>query len=146
MSKDVLSKLDHSEAGKEDMRYLIQPRGPGKSWVFRYVTPPELVGVPNPWDGKPLGKEIKRGLGTRHLPTARKRRDMALGDIRKLEDCLSDGAAFSLASAVEWREAIATARQSAEDPRYVGIELVLYDKLEQAEARGLPLDQLKRFE
>lgn len=113
--------------------------------MFRYVTPPELVGVPNPWDGKPLGKEIKKGLGTRHLPTARKMRDIALGDIRRLEDSLSDGAAFSLASAVEWREAIATARQSAEDPRHVGIELVLHDKLEQAEARGLPRDQLKRF-
>lgn len=145
MSKDVLSKVDHSETEKEDMRYLIQPRGPGKSWVFRYVTPPELVGVPNPWDGKPLGKEIKKGFGTRHLPTARKMRDIALGDIRRLEDSLSDGAAFSLASAVDWREAIATARQSGEDPRHVGIELVLHDKLEQAEARGLPRDQLERF-
>ena len=55
MSKGVLSKMDHNKTEKEDMRYLVQPRGPGKSWVFRYVTPPELVGVPNPWDGKPLG-------------------------------------------------------------------------------------------
>ena len=145
MSKDLLSKLDHSKTEKEDLRYLIQPRGPGKSWVFRYVTPLALVGLPNPWNGKPLGKEIRRGLGTRHLPTARKLRDIALGDILRLEDSLSDGAAFSLASAVEWREAIATASQGAEDPRHVGIELVLHDKLEQAEARGLPRDQLKRF-
>ncbi len=130
--------MDHNKTEKEDMRYLVQPRGPGKSWVFRYVTPPELVGVPNPWDGKPLGNEIKKGLGTRHLPTARKMRDIALGDIRRLEDSLSDGEAFSLASAVEWREAIAAAHQGAADPRHVGIELVLQDKLKQAEARGLP--------
>ncbi len=145
MSKELLSKLDHKKDTREDMRYLKQPRGPGKSWVFRMVTPPDLVGVPNPWDGKPLPKEIKKGLGTRHLPEARKRRDIALGDIRRLQDSLSDGAAFSLASAVEWREAIAAARESAEDPYSVGIELVLSDKLEDAEARGIPRDQLKRF-
>jgi integrase len=137
--------MDHKKDAREDMRYLKQPRGPGKSWVFRMMTPPDLVGVPNPWDGKPLPKEIKKGLGTRHLPEARKRRDIALGDIRRLQDSLSDGAAFSLASAVEWREAIATARESAEDPYNVGIELVLTDKLEDAESRGIPRDQLKRF-
>ena len=111
MSKDVLSKMDHNKAEKEDMHYLIQPRGTGKSWVFRYLTPPGLVGVPKLWDGKPLRKEVRKGLGTRHLPTARKIRD-----IRRLEDSPSDGAAFSLASAVDWREAITAARQSAEDP------------------------------
>ena len=106
MSGGLLSKLDHRKAEKDDMRYLVQPRGPGKSWVFRMVTPLALVGAPNPWDGKPLGTDIKKGLGTRHLPEARKRRDIALGDIRKLQDGLSDGEAFSLASAVQWRETI----------------------------------------
>jgi len=72
------------------MQYLVQPRGPGKSWVFRMVTPPDLVGRPNPWDGKPLGKEIKRGLGTRRLPEARKARDVFLGDIRKVQLQLTD--------------------------------------------------------
>lgn len=137
--------MDHNKAELEDMRYLVQPRGPGKSWVFRFVTPPELVGVPNPWDGRLLGKEIEKGLGTRHLPTARKLRDIVLGDIRRLEECLGDNAAFDLASALEWREDIAAARENAEDPRHFGIEFVLLDKLEQAKARGLPRDQLKRF-
>lgn len=145
MSKELLSRMDHKKDAREDMRYLKQPRGPGKSWVFRMMTPPDLVGVPNPWDGRPLPKEIKKGLGTRHLPEARKRRDIALGDIRRLQKSLSDGAAFSLKSAVEWREAIAAARESAEDPYNVGIELILTDKLEDAEARGIPRDQLKRF-
>jgi hypothetical protein len=60
--------MDHRKAETHDMRYLVQPRGPGKSWVFRMLTPLDLVGVPNPWDGKQLGKEIKKGLGIRHLP------------------------------------------------------------------------------
>lgn len=148
MSKAVLSKVDHKKAEADDMRYLVQPRGPGKSWVFRMKTPPDLVGVPNPWDGKPLGKEIKKGLGTRHPVEARRLRDMALGDVRRLEDDLSDGSAFSLASAVEWREAIKDARQDAEangEPFNVGAELILQDKLEAAEGRGVPRDQLKRF-
>ncbi|MCT8159519.1 tyrosine-type recombinase/integrase [Pseudoruegeria sp. SHC-113] len=130
------------------MRYLVQPRGPGKSWVFRMVTPHDLVGVPNPWDGKPLGKEIKRGLGTRQLTEARKRRDIALGDIRRLQDGLSDGETFSLASAVQWRETILADQAEAEardDGSNVGSEFVLHHMLEQAEARGIPRDQLKRF-
>ncbi|MDE0588573.1 phage integrase SAM-like domain-containing protein [Halocynthiibacter sp. C4] len=127
------------------MKYLKQPRGPGKSWVFRMMTPRELVGVPNPWDGRPLPIEIKKGLGTRHLPEARKLRDIALGDIRRLQDELSDNAAFSLRSAVEWREDIGTARESADDPYNVGAELVLINKLEDAEARGIARDQLERF-
>lgn len=145
MSKGLLSRMDHIKPETEDMRYLVQPRGPGKGWVFRMITPPDLVGVPNPWDSKPLAKEIKKGLGTRHPVEARKLRDIALGDIRRLQDALSDDAAFSLASAVEWREAIASARETTGGPRSVRMELVLHDKLEQALGRGLPLDQLKRF-
>ncbi len=61
MSKPVLSIMDHKMAENDDMQYLTQPRGPGKSWVFRRVTPPDLIGLPNPWDGKPLRKEIKKG-------------------------------------------------------------------------------------
>lgn len=148
MSKGVLSRMDHKKDAKEDMRYLKQPRGPGNSWVFRMMTPPELVGVPNPWDGKPLPKEIKKGLGTRHLPEARKRRDIALGQIRNLQYSLSDDEVFSLTSAVEWREAILAEREAAEergDNFDAGTEFVLSDKLEEAEARGIPRDKLKRF-
>ncbi len=75
MSNGLLSRMDHRKAEKDDTRYLVQPRGPGKSWVFRMVTPLDLVGVPNRWDGKPLGKEIKKGLGTRNLPEARRPRN-----------------------------------------------------------------------
>lgn len=142
MSDGLLSRMDHRKAEKDDMRYLVQPRGPGKSWVFRMVTPLELVGVPNPWDGKPFGKEIKKGLGTRHLPEARKRRDIALGDIRRLQDGLSDGEAFSLASAVQWRETIMAEQAEAEaqgDGFQVSSEFVLTDKLGEAGATALLL-------
>jgi hypothetical protein len=148
MSKSLLSKMDHKKAEPEDMRYLIQPRGPGKSWVFRMVTPPDLVGVPNPWDGRPLGREVRKGLGTRHLPKARKLRDIALGELRRLQAGLSDSDTFSLSSALEWRETVMTARRNAEedgDPFNVGAEFVLADKLEQAADRGVPSNQLKRF-
>ncbi|WP_170833491.1 tyrosine-type recombinase/integrase [Litoreibacter albidus] len=140
--------MDHKKAEKEDMHYLVQPRGSGRSWVFRMVTPPNLVGVPNPWDGKPLAKEIKRGLGTRRLPEARKLRDIALGDIRKLQNSLGEREAFSLASAVDWRDQVEAANIKAQedgDPFNVGVEFVLGDKVEQASARGIPHDQIKRF-
>ncbi|MFD0979977.1 hypothetical protein ACFQ2S_09960 [Tropicimonas aquimaris] len=45
------------------MKYLKQSRGPGSSWVFRMVTPDELVGAQCPWTGKPFGKSIIKGLG-----------------------------------------------------------------------------------
>ncbi|MDH5529464.1 MAG: hypothetical protein OEY05_05450 [Paracoccaceae bacterium] len=128
------------------MRYLVQPRGPGKSWVFRMVTPPDLVGVTNPWDGKPFGKEIKKGLKTRRLPEARILCDIALGEVRKLTEGLSEDVEFGLPSAIEWREHIASARSGNSDRHIAdGIEFVLADKLEAAEARGRPQSQLKRF-
>lgn len=119
MSKPKLSIMDHSKGDDSNMRYLVRPRG--KGWVFRMVTPAPLVGCPNPWDGTALGKEIKRGLGTRHLPTARKRHDVFLADIHRLEAGLGD------------------------EDEHGGIEMVLHDRLEAAEARGVPLDKLRRF-
>jgi hypothetical protein len=69
-----------------------------------------------------MGKEIKKGLGTRHLPAARKLRDIALGDIRRLQDGLSDGEAFSLASAVEWREPSGLLRKGHQAVRGLSFE------------------------
>ena len=46
MSTGSLSRMDHKETDKDDRRYLVQPRGPGKSWVFRMLTPPDLIGLP----------------------------------------------------------------------------------------------------
>ncbi|WP_374643848.1 hypothetical protein [Tabrizicola sp.] len=112
------------------MRYLVQPRGPGKSWVFRMLTPPDLIGLPNPWDGKPLGKEIKKGLATRHLPEARKRRDIALGDIRRAQRQLSNDDAWSLQSALAWRKMTEDARRREDGEEIAdGYDLVLNDRV-----------------
>lgn len=145
MSKPRLSVMDHKRTKGDDVQYLVQPRGPGKSWVFRMVTPPALVGVSNPWNGKPLRREIKRGLATSHLPEARKRRDVLLGDVRRLEAGLGDEGSFSLTAAFAWRYALAADHKTPEGSQHGGIEMVLHDKLEAAEARGVPIDQLRRF-
>ncbi|NVK62360.1 MAG: hypothetical protein HWE37_20075 [Rhodobacteraceae bacterium] len=131
--------MDHKSKA-EDMNYLRQPRGPGTGWVFRMVTPFELIGKINPWTGKPFGKEIKKGLDTRYLTEARKRRDVALGVIRQLVVDQTDEGKFTLSAAEEWREAI-TGDQSDEQ----GVSHVLMDQLEAAEARGFPEEKLKSF-
>ena len=131
--------MDH-KSNAEDMNYLRQPRGPGTGWVFRMVTPLELIGKINPWTGKPFGKEIKKGLDTRYLTDARKRRDIALGIIRQLVMEQTDEGKFSLTSAEEWREAI---RDDQSDEG--GVSHVLMDQLEAAEARGVPSGRLRSF-
>ncbi|WP_417209989.1 tyrosine-type recombinase/integrase [Antarctobacter sp.] len=139
MSKKPLSKMDHTKKAL-DMDYLKQPRGPGTGWVFYMVTPPELIGKPNPLTGKLCRKTLIKGLGTRHPVEARKRRDIALGEIRKAVAELSDEGRFSLSSAEEWREVIAN-----DDSEEQGIELVLSDQLEKAAERGVPEAQLRSF-
>jgi hypothetical protein len=124
----------------EDMRHLIQPRGPNTGWVFRIVTPPDLIGKSNPWTGKPFGKEIRKGLKTRHLPTARKQRDICLGEVRKLSFDQSELGSFTFDQAQEWREDIAN--DSSEQG---GVGSALLDKLEAAADRGVPEEKLRRF-
>lgn len=101
----MLSALDNKDG--EDMRHLKFSRGPGSALVFRMKTPPALVGTANPKTGKPFGSEIKLGTGTRHLPEARRRRDVYLGEIRKLEAAAREDDRWSLEAAEGWREAIA---------------------------------------
>lgn len=62
--------MHHGKTEQDDMSYLVEPRGPGKSWVFRMIKPPVLVDVPNPWGAKPLGKAIRKGLGTSPRPAS----------------------------------------------------------------------------
>ena len=78
----LLSKTDNTKG--DEMRYLVQPRGPGKSYVFRMATPPQLIGKVSPFTGKPFGTEIKLGLKTRRLPEAQRQRDICLGKVREL--------------------------------------------------------------
>ncbi len=132
LSRKPLSKMDHTKKA-EDMRHLIQPRGPGTGWVFRMITSPDLIGKLNPWTGKPFGKEIRRGLNIRHLPTARKQRDICLGEVRRLSFDKSDEGSFTIDQAEAWHEDI------ARDPSNQGaIGSVLQDRLEAASKRGVP--------
>jgi integrase len=146
MSRGLLSKVDYRKEGKEDMLYLKQPRGSGTGWVFRMATPPDLVGVPNPWDGEPLRKTIMKGLGTRHLPTARKRRDIALGDIRRLQQQARNDEAWSLQSALAWRKMTEDARRSEDGEEVAdGYDLILNERVEQAAAQAIPSASVRRF-
>ena len=130
----------------EDMKHLIQPRGPATGWVFRMITPLELVGKPNPWTGKPFGKEIKKGLGTRRLVEARKLRDVALGEVRQVALELSDVGRFSLKSAKDWNEAIREDDAKNTDPAAQGgVSMILNESLHKAERRGVSTARLKKF-
>ncbi|MBL6426701.1 MAG: tyrosine-type recombinase/integrase [Maritimibacter sp.] len=149
MSTKKLSNLDHIE-GKDtgEMRYLKQARGDGSGYVFRMVTPEKLRGRENPWTGKPFGNEIKKGLNTRHRPTARQRRDVILGEIRALEMGAEAADGFTMQSALAWREEIAAAREA--DPTGHEAEilaLTLSGRLEKEEEGrdAPPTKTLRRF-
>ena len=149
MSTKKLSNMDHIQ-GKDtgEMRYLKQARGEGSGYVFRMVTPENLKGTKNPWTGKPFGNEIKKGLNTRHRPTARQRRDIILGDIRALEMGAEGPDSFTMQSALAWREEIAAAREA--DPtgdEADNLALTLSGRLEKEEERkdALPTKTLQHF-
>src|ERR1700755_2075290 len=64
-------------------------------------TPPALVGQPNPRTGSPYGPEIRESLGrVRHLPEARRRRDLRLGEVRAEEQRLTGTSGGSLGEAL----------------------------------------------
>ncbi len=68
------------------MRYLKFSRGPGSALVFHMRTPRELIGSMNPITGKPFGKEIAIGMGTRNPSEAYPKRDVLLGQITALKN------------------------------------------------------------
>jgi hypothetical protein len=71
---------------KIDMNYIIRPRGDGTAYQFMIRTPAALRGMTDPATGRTFGRYIKRSLGaTRHLPTARKLRDIRLAEVRTME-------------------------------------------------------------
>ncbi|MCB9948193.1 MAG: tyrosine-type recombinase/integrase [Rhodospirillaceae bacterium] len=85
-----------------ETRYLHQPRGPGRGWVFRMPTPGLLVGEPNPKTGRKFGKTIHEGLGTRDLSEARHLRDIRLGELRLMVRNLVTGAEDVLFEREAW--------------------------------------------
>ncbi|WP_139279305.1 phage integrase SAM-like domain-containing protein [Roseovarius marisflavi] len=96
------------------MKYIEQPKGPGTAYRFRMKVPVGLRGTPNPWaDGKPFGTWIIRPMsGERHLPSAKKLRDIYLAEIRKLEVTYAARQRHSLEKAEQWAEAMKSASRA----------------------------------
>lgn len=116
-----VSKVDTKGATKE-MLYIRKTED-RKGYVFRMKTPPALIGTIDPKTGKPFGKEIVRGLGTRHFPTAKKKRDRILGSVRDLEikaEAVGESyAQWTISAALERREAILDQQsRGADQPSY----------------------------
>lgn len=125
------------EGGQPDMRHLSKPRG--KGYTFRMVTPEALIGTHNPLTGRPFGREIKLGLGTRCHAEAIRLRDVHLGQVRQLEaEALRNkgrqgaGRVIDLSpeNAAEWLEM----RQSAKNTN--AVDHVLLDELDKAARSG----------
>lgn len=124
-----------------EVRYLKNKRRPGTALVFRMRTPPALIVVTDPQTGRPFGKWIERGTGTRNLTAARRFRDILLGKIRELEGAASGaqvGPQWSTERALALSEEIQ--RQGREgfepDDDKVDIRDVLLDEIDRA--RSLP--------
>lgn len=93
---------------RAELSYIEQPKGPGTAYRFRMKTPKRLRGTPNPWSkDKLFGVWIIRSMGgERHLPTAKKLRDIYLAEVRNLEIEYRARERFSLERAEMWAEAM----------------------------------------
>jgi len=118
-----------------DLRHLYQPRGRG--WCFRYRTPACLIGQTDPTTGKPFGREIRRGLKTRDLRQARLKRDVILGEIRKLEIEHENGSIKGIADAITMAKEYQEAVQSGDWGSEFALEDMARDEAERIErAKG----------
>lgn len=124
-----------------DTAFLYQPRGAGTGWCFRMRTPDTLLGYTNPRTGKPYGKEIREGLGTRHLREARRLRDIRLGQIRAEEGKARAEQLGDMDEAISYKEILA----QIDDPELIeATEESIYIKAEKIEDRH-GLDTAKRW-
>ncbi len=129
------------------MRHITQPRGGGTAYQFKMRTPLAMKGMNDPATGKVFGTYIKRSLGaTRHLPTAKKMRDIRLAEIRAMEADAIRGAElgdrFSLDRASAWAEALQVQRAKGGPDEH---EPDVLDLIE-AEANRAPSAKRKTFE
>lgn len=110
------------------MQYIEQPKGPGTAYRFRMKTPKNLRETTNPWaDNKPFGVWIIRSMsGERHLPSAKKLRDIHLAEVRKLQIAYRTRQRFSLEKAEMWAEALRTERDGTL------IRDLIYEEVERA--------------
>ncbi len=147
LSKHALSDPYNNSGSKDEGMYrLKQPRGPGTSWVLRMDTPAALIGITNPWTGKPFRKTIGKGLGTPYLSEARRLRDIYVGQLRQMEYDASDASKYDADMALAFRQELQEA--DAKDPTgktAEGLELAMSNALEAAESRGQPRKKLRQF-
>ncbi len=128
------------------MQYIVQPRGPGTAYRFNMRTPSALKGMVDPSTGKRFGSFIKRSLGgTRHLPTAKKLRDIRLAEVRAMEADAARGASlgdrFGIERATAWAEALRVQRAQGGPDDY---EPDVQDLIED-EVRKAPKEKRKAF-
>ena len=128
------------------MKHIVQPRGEGTAYRFNMRTPSALRGLIDPSTGKKFGTYIKRSLGgTRHLPTAKKLRDIRLAEVRAMEADAVRGAAlgdrFSMEKASAWAEALRVQRSNGGPDDY---EPDVQDLIEE-EVRKAPKARRKVF-
>lgn len=128
------------------MQYIVQPRGPGTAYRFNMRTPSALRGMMDPSTGKRFGSFIKRSLGgTRHLPTAKKLRDIRLAEVRAMEADAARGASlgdrFGIERATAWAEALRVQRAQGGPDDY---EPDVQDLIED-EVRKAPKEKRKAF-
>lgn len=111
------------------MKYIEQPRGPGTAYRFRMKTPKRLLGKVPPWSKTPLKSWIIRGFdGEKHLPSAKKKRDIFLAEVRKFEASLDRRSRFSFENAERWHESLKT----EDDEEKAFISGLLRDHIERA--------------
>lgn len=120
------------------MQHIDQPRGPGTAYRFKMRTPQVLIGHTDPQTGKPFGRWIIRTLGgERHLPTAKRLRDIRLAEVRALEADAKAGAdlsgRFSLYRAEAWAEALRVqTRDGGPAPYQPDVRELIYDEIDRA--------------
>ncbi len=100
------------------MQYIEQPKGQGTAYRFRMKTPKALRGRANPWSsGGTFGTWIIRPMGgEKHLPSAKKLRDIYLAEVRRLEIEYRAQDRYSPERAELWAQAI---REEQEDRTFV---------------------------
>lgn len=111
------------------MQYIEQPKGQGTAYRFRMKTPKGLRGRANPWSsGVTFGTWIIRPMGgEKHLPSAKKLRDIYLAEVRRLEIEYRARDRYSPKRAELWAEAI---REEREDRTFV--RDLIYEEAERA--------------
>lgn len=135
MPQDMLSTVDNND-GSEDMQYLRFSRGEGSSLVFRMRTPEVLKGKTSPFTGRPLGKEIIIGLGTRRVTEAQKMRDRLLGTIREHEErTQGKDYKYFVENALEARRQIAKEEEEGLGPDDFSTRDFFTDMVQEDEAR-----------